>query len=279
MGIDQVEGQEGHAILSRCCQGGHLLESQGRRGTLQVRVIVPVKSPQWRDVNQSKCQQQSAAQAGWDMTTHEATTQDTSPNTQERGWWLSTSIREELLQAKAKGPASSPTSAALTPITDQPCPEETQSSMQLGRHHYLSYTQACQRAAVSSPVPHTCWTWRSQISIPLTPGRSQGVLQHKSLKQDLSMAVGMLETICKLISPPPLHIPLLDQPDDTADCTLDDMLKQLLQTTTTVGDAVPAFLIDPQSLPYDTEVHLPPVSEGSQTTLQFDPDDIILVGL
>ena len=71
--------------------------------------------------------------------------------------------------------------------------------------------------------------------------------------------------------------PVLDQLDNTADCTLDDTLTRSTKMTTTVGDAASAFLIDPQWLADDIEEHLPLVHEGTQTTLHLDLDDIILV--
>ena len=55
-------------------------------------------------------------------------------------------------------------------------------------------------------------------------------------------------------------IPVLDQPDDTADHTLEDILMQSMQKTAHAEDATPVLIIDPESLPGDTEVHLLPVS-------------------
>ena len=47
--------------------------------------------------------------------------------------------------------------------------------------------------------------------------------------------------------------------------------------TATAEDTTPAFLIDPQSLHDNTEANLPPASEGTETTLHVDQDDIILI--
>ena len=46
--------------------------------------------------------------------------------------------------------------------------------------------------------------------------------------------------------------------------------------TAPVKNPSPIFEIDPQSLPDDTEVHLPPANVETQTTLNLDQDDIIL---
>ena len=86
-----------------------------------------------------------------------------------------------------------------------------------------------------------------------------------------------METMSNLTSPPPPGIPGLDQPNDMAHHTLDDMLTQSMQTAINGGYAAPAFLIDPQSLPDDAEVHLLPLMEGNQTILYIDPDSIISI--
>ena len=85
--------------------------------------------------------------------------------------------------------------------------------------------------------------------------------------QDLSMTAGTMETVSELTSSPPLHSPVLDQPDGMFDCTLGDTLTQSMQNPATGEDATPAFLIDPQLLPDDAEVHISPMSKGTQTTL------------
>ena len=89
--------------------------------------------------------------------------------------------------------------------------------------------------------------------------------------------VGTIETVSELFSLLPLHILVLDQPDDTADRTLDNTLMQSTQTTALTESAAPIFLIDPQSFPTDTKVHLQPVSVETLTTLHFHLDDINLV--
>ena len=95
----------------------------------------------------------------------------------------------------------------------------------------------------------------------------------KQVVQDLSTTVGIVEIASQLTSSPPL----LDQHDDMADSTLDNTLTQSTQMTASAEDATPVFLIDPQSLPADTEVHLPPVSVETQTTLHLNLEKIILV--
>ena len=64
-----------------------------------------------------------------------------------------------------------------------------------------------------------------------------------------------METMSKLSSPPHLGIPVLDPPDDTADHTLDDTLKNVMDTTAPAEDATYVILLGPLSLPTDAAVH------------------------
>ena len=47
----------------------------------------------------------------------------------------------------------------------------------------------------------------------------------------------------------------------------------------TAEDTASVFLIDPQVLPDDNEVHLLPMNEGTQTALHLDLKDLICVVL
>ena len=66
--------------------------------------------------------------------------------------------------------------------------------------------------------------------------------------QDLRTTVDTFKIVSELSSYPVLHIPVLDEPNNTADCALDDTLLQ-----STVENVAPVFLLDPQSLPNDTD--------------------------
>ena len=79
--------------------------------------------------------------------------------------------------------------------------------------------------------------------------------------------VGAMEIVSELLSTPPLHILVFEQPDDTANHTLDIQYKQM---TAAVKNTTLVFLIDPQSLTADTEVHLPPMSVETKTTLHLE---------
>ena len=66
-------------------------------------------------------------------------------------------------------------------------------------------------------------SWISQ-SDPWTAVWTEASLDQ--VLQGLSMIVGTMETVSELTLPPPLHIPVLDQPDNMIDCTFDNTLTQ-----------------------------------------------------